>query len=649
MGFSKDNLLARLQELQIDYSKYEHPPVLTVEEQAKYVSSSEGALSKNLFLKDKKNRYYIVSAMVDTKVDMKVLSQRLGLGKGGIRMAPEEALAELLQVSLGCVTPFAVVNESARDVSLLLDQKFKNQTRCIFHPLSNDVSISLNTSGLDKFLQSIGRDSVYVDLEANPVVGKDQPPDLAVYVPSNSVVLPELSNKTASIQTPSKNVSAEKTKPVAASAKPSKPAGNVKSAVENSALLVFKTPGNFVEEILNKTSALLLSEVKGENVEALTETLRKRLASEFTHLAVMYKNTAYSEGFYAGKHSQPKPQERVKNGGRRFRQSVVVASFTSSAGFNTDQLPFSTSPNSENFSDEEAEVDPQVITDEPDEPEDEEDGEDLFNDNFLQDKQDQYESAGLDDSVNHDRDSGQIALDRRAAEAALDARECFVDSDDCNYRPSKRARPAVPPRDNGRYDSYGNPSSPGTSQPDVSMTDQTDDYQDEVSILPSKRVQEQCLLDDFQDTRKLSCRMTLLTVLVLEKKLSGPSSMAVRDFMIFVPLRSADGTILIHPQFSELKTVRYINFVVTRLFRFGEARNVKKGGELIDIHHLTSPSQPLTFKTVASHHGEAYSHPNPYQERAQEDAKRSRSVVQWMTIRKKKIMICIVYLRRSHC
>jgi hypothetical protein len=98
MGFTKDQLLDRLQELEIDYSKYEHPPVLTVEEQAKYVSSSKGALSKNLFLKDKKHRYYIVSAMVDTKVDMKVLSQRLGLGKGGIRMAPEEALGELLQV-----------------------------------------------------------------------------------------------------------------------------------------------------------------------------------------------------------------------------------------------------------------------------------------------------------------------------------------------------------------------------------------------------------------------------------------------------------------------------------------------------------------------------------------------------------------------
>ncbi|CAG7896997.1 unnamed protein product [Brassica rapa] len=166
----------------------------------------------------------------------------------------------------------------------------------------------------------------------------------------------------------------------------------------------------------------------------------------------------------------------------------------SSAGFNTDQLPFSTSQNSENFSDEEeAEVDPQVIRDEPeDEEEEEEEGEDLFNDNFHQDyekrdEQDQYESVGLDDSVVDNRGLGQIALDRRAAEAVLDARETRLanrklphllhdnDSDDSNYRPSKRARAAVPPRGNGR-DPDGNPSSP---LPDVSMTDQTDDYQDE--------------------------------------------------------------------------------------------------------------------------------------------------------------------------
>lgn len=51
--------------------------------------------------------------------------------------------------------------------------------------------------------------------QANPAVGKDQPPDLAVYVPSCSVVVPELPNKTSSVQTsPPNNVSAD-IKPVA--------------------------------------------------------------------------------------------------------------------------------------------------------------------------------------------------------------------------------------------------------------------------------------------------------------------------------------------------------------------------------------------------------------------------------------------------
>ncbi|KAG9136488.1 hypothetical protein Leryth_018968 [Lithospermum erythrorhizon] len=140
-GCSKQELLNRLQALQIHFSKYDHPVALTVEAQAKYVGHVKGALTKNLFFKDKKHRYYIVSALPDTKVDLKVLSQRLGLGKGALRMAPEEALGQLLQVPLGCVTPFALVNESARHVSLLLDQGFKNQECCFFHPLSNDTTI----------------------------------------------------------------------------------------------------------------------------------------------------------------------------------------------------------------------------------------------------------------------------------------------------------------------------------------------------------------------------------------------------------------------------------------------------------------------------------------------------------------------------
>ncbi|XP_014498718.1 prolyl-tRNA synthetase associated domain-containing protein 1 [Vigna radiata var. radiata] len=319
MGFSKENLLARLKELQIPFSQYEHPVVLTVDAQAQYVGHLGGGLSKNLFLKDKKRRLYVVSALAATKVDLKVLSQRLGLGKGGLRMAPEEALGEVLQVPLGCVTPFALVNESARDVSLLLDQGFKTQEHCFFHPLSNDMSISIKACDLDKFLKSIGRNPSYVDLEANPPVGKDQPPDLAALVPSGSVVLPDQPQKQSS-QIPKdanhvsvgNGTSAVSAKVVKSSdGKSTKGPQTLVKNVNSSGYVA--DVGQFVEEILQKTSQLLLSEVKEENIKlhgeqlgtVVSDKLQKNLSSEFKNLAMIFKNTAYTEGFHAGTHYRP--------------------------------------------------------------------------------------------------------------------------------------------------------------------------------------------------------------------------------------------------------------------------------------------------------------------------------------------------------
>ncbi|CAM8902433.1 unnamed protein product [Rhodiola kirilowii] len=175
-----------------------------------------------------------------------------------------------------------------------------------------------------------------------------------------------------------------------------------------------------------------------------------------------------------------------------------------STSFNTDRIPVIST--SENYSDDEteAEVDHRVIQDEPDAVDEEEEGEDLFNDNYLEDyrgqgEQDQYESLGLDDSLNDDRDVDQVLQDRRAAEMELDARDGHAtqrklprllhdqDTDDENYRPPKRSRddrPSHVGRDNDDPDAT--PSSPGRSQghhsrDDVPMTDPTDDdpYEDQ--------------------------------------------------------------------------------------------------------------------------------------------------------------------------
>ncbi|MBA0867374.1 hypothetical protein Goshw_029696, partial [Gossypium schwendimanii] len=164
---------------------------------AKYVGNLGGALSKNLFLKDKKHRYYVVSALADTKVDLKVLSQRLGLGKGGLRMAAEEALVEILK--------------------------------------------------------------------ANPPVGKDQPPDLAAFVPSDAPILSDLPVKASTQDSTGKHVSAASNS-AAVAAKAIKPSGNAQNVKEKPVNTVQPSipaadAGNFVEELLDRASALLLSEI----------------------------------------------------------------------------------------------------------------------------------------------------------------------------------------------------------------------------------------------------------------------------------------------------------------------------------------------------------------------------------------------------
>lgn len=136
-------------------------------------------MTKNLFLKDKKGRLYIVTALPNTKVDLKTLSARLGAGKGGIRLAPDELITSVLGVPLGSVTPLAASTPTATDVVLLLDIKLKSETSPFFmHPLINTSSLALTSQHLEAFLASLGKEAVWVDLEADPKIDKDNPPDL---------------------------------------------------------------------------------------------------------------------------------------------------------------------------------------------------------------------------------------------------------------------------------------------------------------------------------------------------------------------------------------------------------------------------------------------------------------------------------------
>ncbi|KAL5992875.1 hypothetical protein ACLOJK_013794 [Asimina triloba] len=329
-------------EIAVDFGSYDHPVVLTVEAQANHVGHLGAGLSKNLLLKDKKNRFYVVSALANTKVDLKVLSQRLGLGKGGLRMAPEEALQELLRfctpVPLGCVTPFALINESARTVSLLLDQGFKAQEApeclCLLGKGTIEMSETIKAHDLDKFLISIGRQPSYVDLEANPVVGKDQPPDLSLLVPSESPLLLNTSERPIPVQLPTQaeNSVPVKNKSTDVPGKTVVPQKQAQQAVEKprcgrDPLPAVTDVRNFVDEIINKTSKVVLSEIQkhGEQLgPVVLDGVRKQLTSDLENMTMMLKNAAYTQGFRAGIGSVALRNKRICSAGVRTQKHIDI-------------------------------------------------------------------------------------------------------------------------------------------------------------------------------------------------------------------------------------------------------------------------------------------------------------------------------------
>ena len=124
-GWTPDALLKRLEELGIETTTVDHPAAPTVAEHTQYVGHLGDGQAKQLFLRSKCGKQFLVSCLIDTDVDLKVLSERCGVSKAKpLRLTTYEVMTEVLKVAPGSVTPFAVINTD-QSVRLLLDERFK--------------------------------------------------------------------------------------------------------------------------------------------------------------------------------------------------------------------------------------------------------------------------------------------------------------------------------------------------------------------------------------------------------------------------------------------------------------------------------------------------------------------------------------------
>jgi Ala-tRNA(Pro) deacylase len=151
---SPQQLFDRLAALGIAHRTVEHAPVFTVEQAKEHRGVLPGHHVKNLFLRNKKEEIWLVVALEDRAIDLKRLGEVLDAGR--LSFGSPERLKTYLGVEPGSVTPFSVINDAARKVTLVLDRGLEREGPINAHPLTNTMTSAISLPDLRRFFEATG-------------------------------------------------------------------------------------------------------------------------------------------------------------------------------------------------------------------------------------------------------------------------------------------------------------------------------------------------------------------------------------------------------------------------------------------------------------------------------------------------------------
>ena len=157
MPASPDELFAFLDRLGIAHKTMAHPPLFTVEQSQALRGTIPGGHTKNLFVKDKKDKVFLLVAPEDAMIELKSMHRLLG-ASGRFSFGSADLMRELLGVEPGSVTPFGAINDKDARVNVVLDAAMMKNEILNYHPLVNTMTTSIASTDLVKFLQATGHD-----------------------------------------------------------------------------------------------------------------------------------------------------------------------------------------------------------------------------------------------------------------------------------------------------------------------------------------------------------------------------------------------------------------------------------------------------------------------------------------------------------
>lgn len=150
---NRDNILERLNQLNIPYELKEHTAAFTMDELEALGLNSENTICKNLFLRDYKGkRHMLVVLRGDKQADLVLIRGEINSTR--LSFASAERLEKHLKVSQGSVSPLGLINDESTNVEVYFDKDLKGAEKLGFHPNDNTATVYLSFESLEKYIDS---------------------------------------------------------------------------------------------------------------------------------------------------------------------------------------------------------------------------------------------------------------------------------------------------------------------------------------------------------------------------------------------------------------------------------------------------------------------------------------------------------------
>ncbi|MCF3643271.1 prolyl-tRNA synthetase associated domain-containing protein [Rhizobium sp. TRM95111] len=159
------DLFAFLDGLGIAHSTRYHAPVFTVAESVALRDEIPGGHTKNLFIKDKKDNYFLLTVEEHATVDLKTVHGVIG-ASGRVSFGRPEKLMDYLGVIPGAVTALGAINDSTAKVRIIIDEDLMAYDVINAHPLRNDATTSIGARDLLRFIAATGHEPLVLKVTA---------------------------------------------------------------------------------------------------------------------------------------------------------------------------------------------------------------------------------------------------------------------------------------------------------------------------------------------------------------------------------------------------------------------------------------------------------------------------------------------------